>query len=128
MVLINAPYEPLYVRTADGESSIPRRVFYDVCTAYLPYQSTVIATFVRLFTTFGVIAVVFLLIIKFQVFDEFSEVCKYLLYIFFQSVKRGLQTFQWQINPSDLGKGGVTIRENFQKISPGHRILVIFEC
>ena len=34
----------------------------------------VISTFVRLLTTFAVVTVIFLLIIQFQVFDEFSEV------------------------------------------------------
>ncbi len=74
IILINPPYEPLYVRTADGEASIPRRVFYDICKAYMPYRSEVVATFVRLSITFTIIIVLFLLIIKFQVFDEFSQV------------------------------------------------------
>ncbi len=72
--MINPPHEPLYIRTADGEASIPRRVFYDVTKAYMPYRSMVVATFVRLVLIFAIITVVFLLIIKFQVFDEFSKV------------------------------------------------------
>ena len=61
-------------KTNDGEASIPRRVFYDICKAYQPYKTIVISTFVRLLTTFSVVTVIFLLIIQFQVFDEFSEV------------------------------------------------------
>ena len=74
VVLMNPPHEPLYIRTADGEASIPRRVFYDVTRAYMPYRSMVVATFIRLIAIFTIITVVFLLIIKFQVFDEFSKV------------------------------------------------------
>ena len=77
IVLINPPYEPLYIQTNDGEASIPRRVFYDICKAYQPYKTMVISTFVRLLTTFAVVTVIFLLIIQFQVFDEFSEVRKF---------------------------------------------------
>ena len=74
IILINPPYEPLYIQTTDGEASIPRRVFYDICKAYQPYKTVVVATFVRLLSTFTVVAVIFLLLIQFQVFDEFSKV------------------------------------------------------
>ena len=43
------PYEPLYVKTKDGEVSIPRRIFYDICKVYKPYRKEVAATFSRLF-------------------------------------------------------------------------------
>ena len=66
------PYEPLLVRTKDGEVSIPRRIFYDICKVYRPYTREVIATFGRLFATFALIFIVFSLIVKFQIFEEFS--------------------------------------------------------
>ena len=73
VVVKQMPYEPLYVRTQDGESSIPRRVFYQVCQAYRPYCREVMATFTRLFFTFALITVIFVLIMKFNIFNEFSE-------------------------------------------------------
>ena len=66
------PYEPLLVRTKDGEVSIPRRIFYDICKVYRPYSREVIATFSRLFLSFALIFVIFSLIVKFQIFEEFS--------------------------------------------------------
>ena len=66
------PYEPLLVRTKDGEVSIPRRIFYDICKVYRPYTREVLATFSRLFVSFALIFVVFSLIVKFQIFEEFS--------------------------------------------------------
>ena len=54
--------------------SIPRRVFYDICKAYLPYKDHVIATFSRLFVSFLVIILLFSMIVHFQVMNEFSEV------------------------------------------------------
>ena len=73
VVVKQMPYEPLYVKTQDGESSIPRRVFYQVCQAYRPYGREVMATFSRLFLTFALITVIFVLIMKFNIFNEFSE-------------------------------------------------------
>ena len=58
----------------DGEVSIPRRVFYDVCKAYLPYKHHVTATFTRLLVTFLVIILSFSMIIHFQIMNEFSQV------------------------------------------------------
>ena len=66
------PYEPLLVRSKDGEVSIPRRIFYDICKVYRPYTREVIATLSRLLATFALIFVVFSLIVKFQIFEEFS--------------------------------------------------------
>ena len=66
------PYEPLYMKTKDGEVSIPRRIFYDICKVYRPYTREVISTFTRLFISFALIFMVFYLIVKFQIFDEFS--------------------------------------------------------
>ena len=54
--------------------SIPRRVFYDICKAYLPYKDHVIATFSRLFVSFLMIILLFSMIVHFQVMNEFSEV------------------------------------------------------
>lgn len=68
------PHEPLYVRTSDGEASIPRRIFYDVCKTYRPYAKEVAATFTRLFFSFAMMIIIFVLIVKFQIFEEFSEV------------------------------------------------------
>ena len=68
------PHEPLFVKTKDGESSIPRRIFYDVCKVYRPYAKEVLATFTRLFISFTLMIVIFALIVKFQIFEEFSEV------------------------------------------------------
>ncbi len=97
IILINPPYEPLYVRTADGEASIPRRVFYDICKAYMPYRSEVVATFVRLSITFTIIIVLFLLIIKFQVFDEFSQVWESIN----QSINQSINLFR-HVKVTDL--------------------------
>ena len=69
----NKPHEPLYIKTQDGESSIPRRIFYEVCNAYRPYAREVMATFSRLFLTFTMIAIIFVLIVRFNIFEEFSE-------------------------------------------------------
>ena len=66
------PYEPLYMKTKDGEALIPRRIFYDICKVYRPYTREVISTFTRLFISFALIFMVFYLIVKFQIFDEFS--------------------------------------------------------
>ena len=66
------PHEPLYVKTKDGEASIPRRIFYDICKVYRPYVREVISTFIRLFVSFALIIIVFSLIVKFQIFDELS--------------------------------------------------------
>ena len=44
VIVKQQPFEPLYVQTVDGESSIPRRVFYEVCRAYRPYAPAVVAT------------------------------------------------------------------------------------
>ena len=54
--------------------SIPRRVFYDICKAYLPYKDHVVATFSRLFVSFLMIILLFSMIVHFQVMNEFSEV------------------------------------------------------
>ena len=68
------PHEPLFVKTKDGECSIPRRIFYDICKVYRPYAKEVLATFTRLFLSFTLMIVIFALIVKFQIFEEFSEV------------------------------------------------------
>ena len=74
------PFEPLYVKTKDGEASIPRRIFYDVCKVY-GYAKEVTATFTRLFISFALMIIIFALIIKFQIFEEFSEVGETMLTI-----------------------------------------------
>ena len=79
VVVKQHPYEPLYVQTVDGESSIPRRVFYEIATAYRPYAREVTATLSRLFVTFALIIVIFILIIRFNIFSEFTEVGEPLL-------------------------------------------------
>ena len=79
VVVNKQPCEPLYVQTVDGESSIPRRVFYEVCRAYRPYARAVVATLTRLSVTFALIIVIFVLIIKFNIFSEFTEVGEPLL-------------------------------------------------
>ena len=79
VVVKQQPCEPLYVQTVDGESSIPRRVFYEVCWAYRPYARAVVATLGRLSVTFALIIVIFVLIIKFNIFSEFTEVGEPLL-------------------------------------------------
>ena len=70
-----------YVKTKDGEASIPRRIFYDVCKVYRPYAKEVTATFTRLFISFALMIIIFALIIKFQIFEEFSEVGETMLTI-----------------------------------------------
>ena len=75
------PFEPLYVKTRDGEASIPRRIFYDICKVYRPYAKEVTATFTRLFISFALMIIIFALIIKFQIFEEFSEVGETMLTI-----------------------------------------------
>ena len=75
------PFEPLYVRTKDGEASIPRRIFYEVCKVYRPYAKEVTTTFTRLFISFALMIIIFALIIKFQIFEEFSEVGETMLTI-----------------------------------------------
>ncbi len=74
VILTTAPYEPLYLKTTDGEVSIPRRVFYDIAKAFLPYKTEVFATLTRLALTFAIIAIIFALIQKFKIFDEFSDI------------------------------------------------------
>lgn len=74
VVLTTKPYEPLYLKAPDGEVSIPRRVFYEICQVYRPYTKEVGTTFLRLFLSFTLIVLLFMLIIKFQIFEEFSEV------------------------------------------------------
>ena len=64
------PYEPLYVKTKDGESSIPRRVLYDIVAAYMPYWREVFATFMRLLSIFAVITILFVIITMFQVCEK----------------------------------------------------------
>ena len=68
------PYEPLYVETKDGEASIPRRIFYEICKVYRPYRKEVTVTFARLFVSVAMVIMIFALIIKFKIFEEFSEV------------------------------------------------------
>ena len=75
------PYEPLYVKTRDGEVSIPRRIFYDICKVYKPYGKEVAATFTSLFISFAMVIMIFALIIKFKIFEEFSEVGETMLTI-----------------------------------------------
>ncbi len=79
VVMKHKPYEPLYVRTTDGEASIPRRVFYEICRVYRPYRKEVTTTFTRLFLSFALMIVIFVLIVRFQIFEEFSEVGETLL-------------------------------------------------
>ncbi len=74
VILKTPPYEPLYIETTDGEASIPRRVFYDITKAFIPYKKEVFATLTRLALTFAVIAIIFSLIQKFKIFDEFSDI------------------------------------------------------
>ena len=68
-------------KTKDGEASIPRRIFYDVCKVYRPYAKEIMATFTRLFISFALMIIIFALIIKFQIFEEFSEVGETMLTI-----------------------------------------------
>ena len=75
------PYEPLHVKTRDGEASIPRCIFYEVCKVYRPYAKEVTTTFTRLFLSFAMVIIIFALIIKFQIFEEFSEVGETMLTI-----------------------------------------------
>ena len=79
VVVKQHPCEPLYVQTVDGESSIPRRVFYEICRAYRPFATEVTATLSRLFLTFTLIIIIFLIIIRFNIFSEFTEVGEPLL-------------------------------------------------
>ncbi len=74
LILNTAPYEPLYIKTTNGEVSIPRRVFYDVANAFMPYRAQVIATLIRLAATFVMIIVMFALIKKFNIFDQFTNI------------------------------------------------------
>ena len=68
------PFEPLYVKTKDGEASIPRRIFYEVCKVYRPYAKEVTATIISLFITFSLIIIIFALMIRFRIFEQFSQV------------------------------------------------------
>ncbi len=79
LVVSHKPFEPLLVKSKDGEASIPRRIFYEICHAYKPYNRSVAATFSSLFVTFTIITVIFLLIVKFNIFEQFSEVGEPLL-------------------------------------------------
>ncbi len=74
VVLKEKPHEPLYVKTSEGECSIPRRVFYDIVHAYRPYWTEIIATFTRLFLIFTVIIVIFVLIQTYQIGDALTDV------------------------------------------------------
>ncbi len=67
VILKSKPYEPLLVKTKDGECSIPRRVLYDIVAAYMPYWREVLATFMRLLSIFAVIIILFVIITMFQV-------------------------------------------------------------
>ena len=73
-ILKQKPHEPLFVRTTDGEMSIPRRVFYDIVNAYCPYWREVTSTFTRLAIIIAVIIVLFSLIQIFKVFMNLGTV------------------------------------------------------
>ncbi len=53
---------------------MPRRIFYEVVAAYLPYRAHVMQTALRLLCTFLLILVLFSIIVHFQIMNEFSEV------------------------------------------------------
>ena len=72
VVIKQRPCEPLYIVNDDGECSIPRRIFYDICKTYRPYHLEVIATVVKLFILLVVILIMYALIVKFQIFEEFT--------------------------------------------------------
>ena len=74
VIVKTAPYEPLYLRMTNGEVSIPRRIFYDIVNAFMPYKAQVISTLLRLTATFGVIVLLFALITKFNIFNQFTNI------------------------------------------------------
>ena len=74
VVEVNGRDQPLFLKTEDGETSIPTKVFYDICDEYRPYAKQVQVTCFRLFLSIFLIVGIFLLILKFNIFDEFSEV------------------------------------------------------
>ena len=63
---------PLVVDSKDGQISIPRQLFIDICEKYAPYKSRVFWCFLELFISLTVIIFLFLVAVAFQVFAEFS--------------------------------------------------------
>ena len=63
---------PLLHESVDGQVSIPRQLFIDICEKYAPYKSRVFWCFLELFISLTVIIFLFLVAVAFQVFAEFS--------------------------------------------------------
>ena len=57
-----------------GRFLFPRRIFYDICKVYKPYVKEVATTFTKLFVTVAILVLIFAVILKFNIFEEFSEV------------------------------------------------------
>ena len=72
VVVKHFPYEPLYLQTTDGEASIPRRIFYEICRVYKSYTKEVAFTSLKLLLSFALMIVVYVIIIRFQIFDQLS--------------------------------------------------------
>ncbi len=58
--------------TQDGQISIPRQLFIDICDKYAPYKSRAFWCFLELLVSLSVIIFLFLVAVAFQVFSEFS--------------------------------------------------------
>ena len=80
--MLTKPYEVLWEFSDYGEISVPRRFFYEVVNIYRPYKFYVIRMFLKLLTTIAVITILILLIIDFQVLDQFNSAGQLLLTLF----------------------------------------------
>ena len=82
LVFLTPPYEVIWEFSDYGEISIPRRFFYEVVNIYRPYKFYVIRMFLKLGATITIITLLVLLIIDFQVLDQFNSAGQLLLTLF----------------------------------------------
>ena len=82
LVFLTPPYDIVWEFSDYGEISIPRRFFYEVVNIYRPYKFYVIRMFLKLGATITIITLLVLLIIDFQVLDQFNSAGQLLLTLF----------------------------------------------
>ena len=111
------PYEVMWDFSDYGEISISRRFFYEVVRAHRPYKYYVIRMFLKLGITITVITLLVLLIIDFQVFDQFSGAGQTILTLFTVSLPLllgGVRSY-WQRDLS-IRRRHLTIRAWAERI------------